>query len=174
MPMYTILYVDDEPDLLEIGKAFLEDTGDFKVFTMPSANGGLQALRRGSFDAIISDYQMPGIDGIETLRSIRKINTQVPIIMISAATTVRTAVNALKQGADDYINKPFDINDIKTVVNNALNNERVASGENIVFPLGIRILIESVVRDMGEQNATLEEATSVFETRLRDLINKFN
>ena len=67
IPVYRILYVDDEPMLLDIGKLFLERNGQFKVDTYTSASDGLTFLKSENYDAIVSDYQMPGINGIDFL-----------------------------------------------------------------------------------------------------------
>ena len=65
--MISVLYVDDEPDLLDVGKIYLEQTGNFSVDTVTSAPLALQSLKSQSYDALISDYQMPEMDGIEFL-----------------------------------------------------------------------------------------------------------
>ncbi len=67
-----VLYVDDEPDLLEIGKLFLEQSGGFRVTTSSSAREALEAPELASYDAIVSDYLMPLIDGIAFLKEVRK------------------------------------------------------------------------------------------------------
>ena len=71
--MFSILYVDDEPSLLEIGKLFLENSGMFSVDTVTSTPKALLALAKKRYDAIISDYQMPEMDGIEFLKQVQGI-----------------------------------------------------------------------------------------------------
>jgi CheY-like chemotaxis protein len=67
----TVLYVDDEPVLLDIGKTFLERGGEFRVETIGSAPEALALLRNRAYDAIVSDYEMPGMDGITFLKTVR-------------------------------------------------------------------------------------------------------
>ena len=81
--MFSLLYVDDEPALLEIGQLFLEGTGEFTVRTVESGGEALDLLGRASFDAIISDYQMPGMDGIELLKAVRKTSGNIPFILFT-------------------------------------------------------------------------------------------
>ena len=82
--MISLLYVDDEPALLDLCRRFLEQEGDISVITVASAGEALALLASGKFDAIISDYQMPDIDGIAFLRTVRLQLPEMPFILFTA------------------------------------------------------------------------------------------
>lgn len=100
-----ILYVDDEPALLEICKLFLEKGGEFSVITEISATDALRRLQDEHFDAVISDYQMPGIDGIEFLRLVREGGNTIPFIVFTGRGREEVVIQALNGGADHYLQK---------------------------------------------------------------------
>jgi len=102
---YRILYVDDEPGLLEIGKAFLEQTGSMDVETAIEASEALLKLKEGSFDAVVSDYQMPVMDGIQLLETIRASGDDIPFIIFTGKGREEVAIKALRSGADFYLQK---------------------------------------------------------------------
>jgi PAS domain S-box-containing protein len=104
-PIIRVLYIDDEPDLLEIGKRFLERTGTLVVTPLSSAEEGLQALKFQSFDAIVSDYQMPEMDGITFLKALRHRDDQTPFILFTGRGREEIAIEAYEQGADHYVQK---------------------------------------------------------------------
>ncbi|WP_181391242.1 PAS domain S-box protein [Methanospirillum stamsii] len=106
--MISVIYVDDEPFLLEICKLFLERSGDIQVTTSVSAKNALKILSSRSFDAIISDYQMPGMDGIEFLKVIRKDDKIIPFIIFTGRGREEIVIEALKEGADFYLQKGGD------------------------------------------------------------------
>ncbi len=106
--MYRILYVDDEPTLLEISKLFLERSGEFTVGTITSATEALTLLAEQKYDAIISDYQMPGMDGIEFLRHVRASGSTIPFIIFTGRGREEIVIQALNEGADFYLQKGGD------------------------------------------------------------------
>src|SRR5262249_35779705 len=89
----------------------------------------LAAVRRESFEVIISDLKMPGMDGIEILKSLREAGIDTPLILMTAFATVATAVEAMKLGAFDYIQKPFEMEKIVMLVERAAQVHRLR-GEN--------------------------------------------
>ncbi|MDD1702262.1 MAG: PAS domain S-box protein [Methanoregula sp.] len=107
--MIQTLYVDDEPDLLEIGKFFLERFQDFRVETETSAKNALARILVHHYDAIISDYSMPEMDGIDFLRHIRgTCDKKIPFILFTGRGREEVVINALNSGADFYLQKGGD------------------------------------------------------------------
>jgi PAS domain S-box-containing protein len=106
--MYSVLYVDDEPMLLELAKIFLERTGDFRVDTVTSAPAALDTLTRTSYDCIIADYQMPLMDGIVFLKTVRSRGNIAPFIIFTGKGREEVVIEALNSGADFYLQKGGD------------------------------------------------------------------
>jgi PAS domain S-box-containing protein len=106
--MISLLYVDDEPDLLDLCKLFLEREGEFSVATVTSAREGLQILAEGMIDAIVSDYQMPGMDGIEFLKQVRMEFKDIPFILFTGKGREEVVIEAIENGADFYLQKGGD------------------------------------------------------------------
>lgn len=103
--MFQVLYVDDEPELLQIGKIFLERHGKFRVDTATSASEGLKLLESGNYEAIVSDYQMPVMDGITFLKKIRASGNTIPFIIFTGKSRQEIVIQALNEGADFYLQK---------------------------------------------------------------------
>lgn len=104
-PMISVLYVDDESVFLDLGKQFLERSGKIRVDTFSSAEIAMKILDLNHYDAIISDYQMPGMNGIEFLSFVRKTQPNVPFIVYTGQGREEIAISALNHGADLYLQK---------------------------------------------------------------------
>lgn len=104
----SLLLVDDEPSLLEIGKIYLERTTGITVTTADSAASALRELENKIFDAIVSDYQMPGMDGIAFLQEVRGRSRTLPFILFTGKGREDVVIKALNSGADYYLQKGGD------------------------------------------------------------------
>ncbi|MBN1432725.1 MAG: PAS domain S-box protein [Methanomicrobiaceae archaeon] len=103
--MIKVLHVDDEPALVEITKAFLEKSGEFNVTTFTSAVDAVADLGNNSYDVLISDYEMPEMDGIEFLKQLRSMGIDTPFIIFSGRGREDVLIEAINNGADFYLQK---------------------------------------------------------------------
>ncbi|MBP7119946.1 MAG: response regulator [Methanolinea sp.] len=106
--MITVLFVDDEPALLDVSRRYLEKTGDLKVDTCFSTEEAIEKLKERSYDVIISDYEMPGIDGIDFLKILRNLGDWTPFIIFTGRGREHVVIEALNSGADFYLQKGGD------------------------------------------------------------------
>ncbi|MFH2047480.1 MAG: sigma-54 dependent transcriptional regulator [Pseudomonadota bacterium] len=120
----SILIVDDNPSILQSLKGLLADEG-FEVMLASNGYEGLKIIDKESPDLVLLDIWMPGIDGIETLKQIKKDNPHIQVIIITGHGNIETAVKAIKLGAYDLIEKPLSIDKIIVTINNALNFRRL-------------------------------------------------
>lgn len=120
----TILIVDDEPSILQSLGGLLSDEG-FEVTTASNGYEALKIVDAESPDLVLLDIWMQGIDGIETLKEIKKNNPFIQVIIITGHGTIETAIKAIKLGAFDLIEKPLSIDKVIVVINNALNFRRL-------------------------------------------------
>jgi two-component system nitrogen regulation response regulator NtrX len=120
----SILIVDDEPSILQSLGGLLTDEG-FEVIAATNGYEALKIIDAESPDMVLLDIWMPGIDGIETLKEIKKSHPILPVIIISGHGTIETAVRATKLGAYNFIEKPLSIDKVIVTINNALNFRRL-------------------------------------------------
>ena len=123
-PKGSILVIDDEEIMREILEALLTREG-YDVRLASDGTEGLELARSVSFDAAVVDVMMPGMDGIATLDELKKLDEQLPVLMVTAFASVETAILAMKRGAFDYITKPFKNDEVLLVVRNAVERRRL-------------------------------------------------
>ena len=118
--MTTILIVDDEKSMRDFLKILLTKEG-YEVIVAGDGDQALAALDQNHVDLVVSDIRMPGISGLELLSKIKEESEDMPVIMITAFASPNDAVQAMKDGAYDYISKPFNVDEIKSVIYAATN-----------------------------------------------------
>ncbi|MDO9550205.1 MAG: PAS domain S-box protein [Methanoregula sp.] len=107
--MYTVLYVDDEPDLLDLARLFLERSPEFCVKTLTSAQAALESPFITTCDVIVSDYQMPEMDGIAFLKAVREQSKTLPFILFTGRGREDVVIEAINNGVDFYLQKGGDV-----------------------------------------------------------------
>ncbi|HXY10411.1 MAG TPA: sigma-54 dependent transcriptional regulator [Terriglobales bacterium] len=122
--MHSILIVDDEASIRHSLKDVLEEEG-YKTVGAENGEACLETLRKGSFDVVLLDVWLPGMDGLETLEKIRDMEAASEVIMISGHGTIETAVRATKLGAYDFLEKPLSIEKTLIVIKNAIEAKRL-------------------------------------------------
>jgi len=119
----NILLVDDEEEFLKVLSQRLEGRG-MKVDTSTTGEAAIEKAKTKGFDAIVLDLAMPGVDGMETLKRIKSENPDLQIIMLTGHASVDKGVEAIKEGAVDFMEKPVDLNKLLKKIEEA-KNQRV-------------------------------------------------
>lgn len=115
MDTKNILIIDDERQLLDLLKLFIEENG-CNATTEESAEKGLAMIRKQNFDLVLLDINLPDGHGLSVLKGIKNISPNIPVIMITGGSDIEVAEECLKNGAVDYITKPFDFEYLKTSI----------------------------------------------------------
>ena len=122
--MATIAVIDDQ-ELMRDSLMHTLGRAGYRVRTFDQAASAFETVRKGPFDLVITDLKMPGMDGVELLRRLRAAGQDLPVILMTAYGTVATAVEAMKLGAYDYIQKPFEAEEIELLVERAMQQREL-------------------------------------------------
>ena len=138
-----ILVVDDDTGVREALSEFLLSLG-YAVVAVENGEEALAEYEKGDFDVVMADLIMPNMDGMELLRRIRDIkNNEVIFLMITGHPSISTAVEAINRGADDYITKPFHLEDVKLRISKALEKQslkgRLKTAQGLAWGLMLSI-----------------------------------
>ncbi len=157
--MATILIVEDEPRMRRLLEISLGEDGH-TVHSVPDAETGLKNLARDSADLIVTDLKLPGMNGLDFLAEARRINSSIPMIVMTAYGSVETAVEAMKAGASDYVLKPFTMAEMKLVINKELDVQRVRDeNRSLKEALGKRYHFQNIVA----RSAKMQEVLALVE-----------
>jgi len=129
--MSRILVVDDELSMRDFLSIMLKKEGH-EVVAAENGGSALKVIQSEIFDLLITDIKMPGVDGMEVLKTVKEVSPETVVIMITAFATTGTAVEAMKLGAYDYITKPFKVDEIRLVIQKALEKRHLRK-ENILL-----------------------------------------
>jgi two-component system, NtrC family, response regulator AtoC len=121
----SILIVDDDELILNMLTGFFAQLAEYEVATAINGEDALSKYVPGRFDLVISDLMMPDMDGLTLLKELMAIDDKVLFILITGYPTLETAIDAIKNGAFDYVVKPFNLEDLKFKVERALLNKRL-------------------------------------------------
>jgi len=126
-----LLVVDDEQSMREFLEIMLTQEG-YRVRTAATGEEGVKLYRQEEPDLILTDVKMPGMSGLDLIREVHTVNPHVPIIAITAYASADDAVRAVREGAYDYLSKPFQVEDLRIIIRNALETRRLRE-ENLVL-----------------------------------------
>lgn len=155
--MAKILVIDDERSIRNTVKEALEFE-DYQVDVAADGKQGMEMALHGNYDLIYSDIKMPEIDGIEVLTALRESEVESPIVMISGHGTIETAVECIKKGAFDFIEKPFDLNRLLITTRNALDKKNLQQENRIMK------------KKVSTKNQMIGESAGI--QRVREMIEK--
>jgi two-component system response regulator PilR (NtrC family) len=120
----NILVIEDEKSMREVLRILLEEEG-YQLTAAADGLEGVECIRNNLYDLVITDIKMPGADGFEVLRTVKAVAPDTVVIMVTAFGTTESAIEAMKNGAYDYIHKPFKIDEIRLILRKALEKKKL-------------------------------------------------
>lgn len=171
--MARILVVDDEQSI----RNTLRDILEFESYIVDEASDGMDCLakvKQNNYDVIIMDVKMPKLDGMEALEKIQSINPDIPIVIISGHGNIDTAVEAVKKGAFDFIQKPMDLNRLLITIRNAMDKSSLIVEKKVLQRKVAKTQVVSIVGSSEPIKKILETVETVAPTEARVLINGKN
>jgi DNA-binding NtrC family response regulator len=171
--MKNILIIDDERSIRNALKEILEFEG-FHVVDAEDGESGLSIMKQQSIDLVFCDIKMPKMDGVEVLEQILQYHEGLPVVMISGHGTIETAVEAIKKGAFDFIEKPLDLNRILVTLKNARERNHLVVQTEVLKSSIKKIKGSSIIGDSSEINRIKALIDKVAPTDARVLITGSN
>lgn len=149
-----VLIVDDEPSVAQVFQEFLASQG----YTLSLASSGEEAVRMLPVfcpDIILTDLNLPGLSGLEVMRAAKAVDSEVCVVVVTGYASASTAIDALRQGAYDYVTKPFDLDDVFQIVERGIANRR------------LKVLNRRLIEELRQKNEILREHEHELRERVR-------
>jgi len=169
--MPKILIVDDEARILLLLQSLLKANG-YEAVTAKDGNSALDAVKNDTFDLVISDLRMSPMDGLTLFKEIKSLQPELPVILLTAYASVETAIEALKNGAFDYLSKPFKVDEMLDTVKRAIESSRNAAAAAVADPNApLRYQFENLIATNSTMLQVCEMIQRVGPTAATVLIN---
>ena len=166
----SILIVEDEAKMRRLLELQLAEEG-FNARTAGDAETGLQLLGKEPFDVVVTDFKLPGMSGLEFLHAVKRVNAELPVVVMTAYGTVESAVDAMKAGASDYVLKPFSLAELVLVIRKELASHQLRQeNRDLREALGQRYEYKNIVAHSDKMQAVLALIERVAPTNTTVLI----
>ena len=134
MEQINVLVVDDEQDVLETLESMLNEL-NFNTLVAQNGDKAMEIIENNKIDVVLSDIYMPETDGFELLNNVRAFDKEIVYLMITGKPTIETAVQSIREGAYDYITKPFDLDDLRIKINRCIEKKKLS--HNLKWSRGV-------------------------------------
>ncbi len=166
----SILIIDDEKSQRDILTGYLRKKG-YKIFSASLGEEGIKIVKENLIDIILSDFKMPDKTGLEVLEEVKKINPEISFAMITAYGTIENAVKAMRMGADDYISKPVNLDELDILLERIIEHKDLKSeNELLKIQLQDKYKISSVISCSPKMSNVISVASRVSESKATVLI----
>src|SRR5262245_20904693 len=153
-PPARVLVVDDEASVVEVFEECLSTQG-YQLTMASSGEHAVRLLPTLRPDIILTDLNLPGLSGLEVMRAAKAVDPEVCVVVVTGYASASTAIDALRQGAYDYVTKPFDLDDVLQIVERGLANRR------------LKVLNRELLEELRQKNEILSEHEHVLRERVR-------
>jgi DNA-binding NtrC family response regulator len=168
--MASILIVEDEQKMRRLLELSLSEQG-FTTLGAEDAESGLKLLQQSPVDLVLTDFRLPGMNGIEFLQAVKQVNAALPIVVMTAYGSVETAVEAMKEGASDYLLKPFSLDELSLVIRKELESHKLREeNRSLREALGQRYEYKNIVAQSEKMQAVLALVERVAPTNTTVLL----
>ncbi|MCX6169472.1 MAG: sigma-54 dependent transcriptional regulator [Ignavibacteriales bacterium] len=170
MNSFSILVIDDEESQLQSLKSFLTKRG-FIIYTASNGEDGYRIAGSNLVDIVLTDFNMPGWNGLQVLQKMKGLNTEIDIVVMTAFGTIESAVNLMKEGAFDYLTKPIDLDELENILGK-IKERKLLIGENKLLreQLQDKFRFEQIISQSNLMEAVLNTAGRVANSKATVLI----